>query len=200
MARIAHQAMVASPKWGIFRHVDSFLTEANRDRRRLEDFRSRRDIKAWIRAEASTEWSARVARSSRLARTYPLALSLSMKGYLKRTYPDRQILTRIRIDDLTLGAAGCRAAAADTGAMCKLCGEKPETREHFTLRCQRLTANRKAIDLTLGVDPELAFEVIILARPPHAADDVERAKTVGSLLHALWNLRTELLGLRPSLD
>ena len=128
-----------------------------------------------------------------------------MKGYLKRTYPGRQILTRIRIDDLTLGAAGCRAAAADTGAMCKLCGEEPETREqHFTLRCQRLTpareANRKAIDLTLGVDPELAFEVIILARPAHAADDVERAKTVGSLLHALWNLRTELLGLRPSLD
>ena len=61
-----------------------------------------------------------VGEKCRLARTYPLALSLSMKGYLKRTYPGRQILTRIRIDDLPLGAAGSRAAA-DTGAICKLC-------------------------------------------------------------------------------
>ena len=187
--------------------MESFLTVTNSDRRRLEDFRSRRDIKAWIHAKASAEWSERVARSS-LARTYPLARPLSMKGYLKLTYPGRQILTRIRIDDLTLGAAGCRAAAAaaDTEATCMLCREEPETREHFTLRCRRLTpareANRQAIDLTLGVDPEFAFEVIILARPAQAADNVERAKTrtVGRLLHALWNLRTKILGLRPSLD
>ena len=58
----------------------------------------------------------------------------------------------------------------------------------------------RAIDLTLGVDPEFAFEVIILARPAQAADNVERAKTVGRLLHALWSLRTKILGLRPSLD
>ena len=85
-----------------------------------------------------------------------------------------------------------------------LCGEEPETREHFTLRCRRLTAareaNRQALDITLGASPELAFEAIILARPAHAADDVERAKTVRRLLHALWNLRTKILGLRPSLD
>ena len=204
MARIAHQANSASPKWGIFRHVESFLTGVNSGRRRLEDFRSKRDIKAWIHAAASAEWSERVRSSSRLARTYPLAQTLSMKGYLTQTYPGRQILTRIRIDDLTLGAAGCRAAAADTGTLCLLCGEEPETREHFTLRCRRLTAareaNRQALDITLGVSPELAFEAIILARPAHAADDVERAKTVGRLLHALWNLRTKILGLRPSLD
>jgi hypothetical protein len=204
MARIAHQANSASPKWGIFRHVESFLTGVNSGRRRLEDFRSRRDIKAWIHSAASTEWAERVSSNRRLARTYPLAQTLSTKGYLKQTYPGRQVLTRIRIDDLTLGAAGCRAAAADTETMCTLCGEEPETREHFTLRCRRLTpareANRQAIDLTLGVGPELAFEVIILARPAQAADDVERAKTVGRLLHDLWNLRTQILGLRPSLD
>jgi hypothetical protein len=34
MARIAHQANSASPKWGIFRHVESFLTGVNSGRRR----------------------------------------------------------------------------------------------------------------------------------------------------------------------
>ena len=61
-------------------------------------------------------------------------------------------------------------------------------------------ANSQAMDLVKGLNTNLAFEVILLARPGWAADNIGRAKMVGRLLHALWALRTELLELRPSLD
>ncbi len=54
--------------------------------------------------------------------------------------------------------------------------------------------------MTRGLDEKRAFEVMILARPEAAADDIERAKLVGKLLHALWTQRSSILGLRPSLD
>ena len=54
---------------------------------------------------ASQEWKAMVEVSSVLPRTYYHSTSLDMKGYLRRAFPGRTILPRLRIDDLDLGAA-----------------------------------------------------------------------------------------------
>ena len=65
--------------------------------------------------------------SSRLARTYRYSKALATQGYLKRTFPGRQILTRLRIDDLDLGAASFRGKA-DVKEACALCGLEEETK------------------------------------------------------------------------
>ena len=106
MEKIARQANNATPKLGIFRAVHSFLEEAKAPL--LEEFRSKGDIKRWIHTKASQEWKAMVEKSSVLHRTYYHSNSLGMKGYLRRAFPGRTILTRLRIDDLDLGAASYR--------------------------------------------------------------------------------------------
>jgi hypothetical protein len=62
MERLANQANRASPKLGIFRVVDDFLVETKGPR--LEEFRSKGEIKQWIASKASQEWKARVEGSS----------------------------------------------------------------------------------------------------------------------------------------
>lgn len=206
MERLARHANASSPKLGIFRTVEKFLQGCSEPTHRLEeDFKSKRAIKDWIHMMASGEWRARIAGSMRLENTYPLARSLAAKGYLREAYPGRQILTKLRIDDLDLGAAGVRGLQ-EPWQTCSLCGMGPETRVHFVLQCEALETSRsaghsrEALDLTRGLDEKRAFEVMILARPEAAADDIERAKLVGKLLHALWTQRSSILGLRPSLD
>jgi hypothetical protein len=102
--KIARQANSATPKLGIFRIVHRFLEETKGPT--LEEFRSKGYIKRWIHSMASQEWKAKVDESVVLSRTYCLSTSLCMKAYLRRTFPGRAILTRLRIDDLDLGAAG----------------------------------------------------------------------------------------------
>ena len=141
--------------------------------------------------------------SSVLPRTYYHSTSLGMKGYLRRAFPGRAILTRLRIDDLDLGAAGYRGKS-EIKELCSICGEEAETREHFVLRCRPLNAardaNRKAMDLTLRPPQTSAFDVLILATPRGAEDDINTAIIVGKLFHDLWTLRAKLLGLRVTLD
>ena len=201
MERIANQANRASPKLGIFRIVDDFLVETKGPP--LEDFRSKREIKKWIANKASQEWKARVEGSSRLARTYRYSRALATQGYLKKTFPGRQILTRLRIDDLDLGAASFRGKA-DVKEACALCGLEEETREHFVLRCQALAvardSNMQAMGLTEHSRQDSALDVLILATPRGASDDVRTAILVGKLFHDLWTLRSKLLGIRPNLD
>jgi hypothetical protein len=205
MERLARHANASSPKLGIFRTVETFLEGCSEPARRLEDFKSKQSIKDWVHMMASGEWRARIASSSRLGITYSLARSLATKGYLREAYPGRQILTKLRIDDLDLGAAGVRGLQ-EPGQPCSLCGMGPETRVHFVLHCAALEPSRsaeqlrQALDLARGLDEKRAFAVMILAWPESAADDIERAKTVGRLLHALWTQRSSILGLRPSLD
>ncbi len=84
-----------------------------------------------------------------------------------KSYPGRIILTRLRLDDLDLGAASYKGKSA-TLALCALCGEEAQTREHFVLRCRALAGNSLAIDLTLGVPGRLlarAFDLLTLATP-----------------------------------
>ena len=201
MEKIARQANNATPKLGIFRVVHSFLEEAKAPL--LEEFRSKGDIKRWIHTKASQEWKAMVEKSSVLHRTYYHSNSLGMKGYLRRAFPGRTILTRLRIDDLDLGAASYRGKSL-LKELCAMCGEEAETREHFVLSCRPLEgardANRKAMDLARGLPLAWAFDVLILARPRGADDDTSAAITVGKLFHDLWTLRAKILGLRNTLD
>ena len=95
-------------------------------------------------------------------RTYYHSTLLGMKGYLRRAFPGRAILTRLRIDDLDLGAAGYRGKSG-IKELCSICGEDAETREHFVLRWRPLNAardaNRKAMDMSLnapGLGPRLS--------------------------------------------
>ena len=201
MEKIANQANRSTPKLGLFRGVCNFLEEANGPR--LEDFRSRGEIKRWITAMASQEWKTRVDGSDRLARTYRLCKTLTTHGYLKRVYPGRQILTRLRIDDLDLGAASYRGMR-DQKDPCAVCGLEAETREHFVMRCQALQtariANRQAMDLIEHSQQDSALDILILAVPQGASDDIPKAMIVGMLLHDLWTLRSKVLGVRQTLD
>ena len=201
MGRIARQANNASPKLGIFRVVHRFLEEAKAPP--LEEFRSKGAIKRWIHTKASLEWKAMVEESSVLPRTYYHSSSLGMKGYLRRAFPGRTILTRLRIDDLDLGAASYRGKSL-VKELCSMCGEEAETREHFVLKCRPLQdardANRKAMDLARGLPHALAFDTLILATPRGAEDDISAAITVGKLFHDLWARRAKVLGLRNTLD
>ena len=141
--------------------------------------------------------------SSCLLRTYQLATDLEIKGYLRKSYPGRIILTRLRLDDLDLGAASYRGKSA-TLALCALCGEEAETREHFVLRCRPLAAardgNSQAMDLALDVPLDRAFDLLTLAIPRGADGDINKAIRVGKLFHDMWTLRAKLLGLRHTLD
>jgi hypothetical protein len=199
--KIARQANSATPKLGIFRIVHRFLEETKGPT--LEEFRSKGDIKRWIHSMASQEWKAKVDESVVLSRTYCLSTSLCMKGYLRRTFPGRAILTRLRIDDLDLGAAGYRGKN-ENKELCSVCREEAETREHFVLKCRPLSAardaNSQAMDLALRSPQDLAFDALILATPREADDDLDRAIKVGKLFHDLWTLRAKLLGLRHTLD
>jgi len=201
MEKVAREANSATPKLGIFRVVNDFLLETAGPS--IENFRNKMEIKRWVLTKASEEWKTSVTSSTTLARTYRHSASLALKGYLKRTYPGRQILTRLRIDDLNLGAAGFRGRAEQKD-MCAMCGKEAESREHFVLRCNALVeareANKQAMDLTQNSSQDTALDALILATPPGAAEDIERAIKVGRLFHDLWTLRTKLLGLRITLD
>ena len=141
--------------------------------------------------------------SSCLSRTYQLSSELEIKGYLRGSYPGRIILTRLRLDDLDLGAASYRGKSA-TLPPCTLCGEEAETREHFVLRCRSLDAardgNNQAMDLASGSPAARAFDLLTLGTPRGADGDIIKATLVGKLFHDLWTLRANLLGLRRTLD
>ena len=152
---------------------------------------------------ASQEWKTKVDQSSCLSRTYRLSNPLIIKGYLQKTYPGRCILTRLRLDDLDLGAASFRGKI-NPWPLCAMCGEEAETREHFVLRCRLLSSVREDNSQTLQLAPtsplDSALDVLILATPRGAEDDISRAIKVGKLFHELWTLRAKLLGLRLTLD
>ena len=127
---------------------------------------------------ASREWKAKVDDSSVLSRTYHHSTVLGIKGYLRRAFPGRAVLTRLRIDDLNLGAAGYRGKS-EIKELCSVCEEEAETREHFVLSCRPLSAardaNSQAMDLALRLPQASAFDALILATPRGAEDDISKA-------------------------
>ena len=201
MEQIARQANNATPKLGIFRTVQNFLEAVSGPP--LQMFRSNKEIKRWITLKTTQEGRAKVESSTCLARTYRHTTTLATRGYLRRAFPGRTIFTRLRLDDLDLGAAGYRGRA-DTKEPCAMCDEEAETREHFALRCRSLAGARAANSQVLSwaqcPPQDSDFDVLILTSPRGAEDDIDKAILVCKFFHDLWTLRTNILGLRHTLD
>lgn len=195
--RMADVARQGEAKLGIFRLAAEILNDqqAGID---ISWFNSKRSIKKWVREWASKEWLQRAQASPSLGATYQDETSLETRGYLNYDFKGRQVLTKLRINDLDLGAAGFRGKAGSPPC-CQLCGVEPETREHFLLRCRSLEEVRSlhpdALELTRGHSKPNEWRVLILAWPKGATEDEGRARKVGALAHDLWTARATALRL-----
>lgn len=190
-----------SPGGGLFATVHQFLIRQVGDNADIRRF-SREGLKSLVRNEAQKEWRMRVANSRRLNSTYSNAHALAPRGYLGADFRGRQVLLKLRVDDLALGA-GRWANLKPQLTKCALCGRAPETRQHFVLSCAALNAVRAthsgAMALCARKTPSMAYQTLILAQPPRATEDISRARMVGALLYELWKKRCELLGIRLDL-
>ena len=202
LSLLAREGQNASPKLGIFKLVENFLSKLNGSRRSIADFRGKKDIKAWIISEATSEWKAKVSSSDRLHLTYAHESKLEIRGYLKTTFPGQQVLTKIRTDDLDLECAGTKKASGQAG-LCPLCGQQAETRVHFVVACPELAevrqAHHHAMTLITSMDERTAFQTLILARPRGATNNIGRARIVARLLLDLWKSRTSRVEIRSNL-
>ena len=195
--RFAEVARRGEEKLGIFRLVDDILNEqkAGFD---ISAFNSKKNIKKWVREQASREWLLGARASSSLGATYQDELALEPRGYLNFEFKGRQVLTKLRINDLDLGAAGFRAKSGPP-SNCQMCGVEPETRQHFLLSCKSLEEVRSlhpdALELTRGHSKPNKWRVLILAWPKGATEDERRARKVGALAHDLWTARATALRL-----
>ena len=106
------------------------------------------------------------------------------------------------MDNLNLDAAGYRERNEKICAPCVVMRQKHENILRYG--CKALSeareANKQAMDLTRNSTQDSALDVLFLATPPGAADDIERAIKVGRLVHDLWTLRAKILGIRMTLD
>ena len=91
----------------------------------------------------------------------------------------------LRIDDLPLAAASWLGRTEQSKSC--WCGQGDETREHFLLSCPEMQdirdshrANIPALEP--GRDPNIALRYVLLGAEPSAADNVERARLVGSYI------------------
>ena len=163
---------------------------------------SRDQLKRTVHAAAEKEWRVRVATSRRLKDSYSQNHTLTRRGYLSADFPGRQVLLKLRVDDLALGASRW-TGLQQTVPACLLCKRGPETRQHFLLDCKALQSVRdkhgEAMRLCMSQRSDTAFKYLILAQPVDAADDVAKATVVGALMLDLWKERCMLLDIRMDL-
>ena len=199
--RVAKEANEASPKVGLLHEVGVILTTLGEPGRTVESFRNKDEVNKWVSRAATAEWRRGVSQSTRLCDTYQVATHLRLRGYLRADFKGRQILTKLRADDLALGAASWRGRGGTTVDSCQTCRQLNcvETRTHFVLHCSALAKTRRAYPEILAwiqnSRAERAFAMILLALPERAADDIERATVVGAYLQDLWSERAAILGL-----
>ena len=149
-------------------------------------------IKRSVLATVTTEWRLRIQQQHRLTLTYPPGTQSCLRGYLQHDFKGRRVLSRLRMNDLALGAAGYNLFGPPT--LCKLCGKEPETRVHFTLTCQSLNLARCRHPLPsplLTLNEQ--FQHVILARPQGATESPTLATRMGALVFDLWRERLSIL-------
>ena len=123
------------------------------------------------------EWKRGVLLSSRIIDTYQLTSELQLRGYLRSDFRGRVLLTKLRADDLELGAASFRGRGGSLVPACQTCREQGcvESRAHFVLQCAALEpVRRRHPDILKGIRsarPERAMATILLAFPRTAADE-----------------------------
>ena len=196
---IARAALDAGGGTSLFARVNRWLSDILARPTVVSSFRKRSVLKKVVMKAARTEWIRAVQASERLKDTYAPSEPLRTRGYLDVAFRGRRVLTKLRVDDLNLGAAGYKTNAPSQ-QRCALCNTEPETRRHFTVTCTSLSHVRErheeTMRLTCGLGLTDAFRTLILARPPGATENRDRAVSVGSLLHDLWDERCRLLGIR----
>ena len=187
---------------GLFVRSNQILSTIRGRPTSVSDFRTSSSLAKVIMKAAQAEWKAEATASVRLRDTYPHSTSLRTRGYLSYDFRGRQVLLKLRVDDLRLGAGSYRSKD-DVQRPCPLCDGEPESRLHFVLSCARLSAirdsHRETMQLTRLLSPREAFSTLILARPEGATENIERAIAVGALLHDLWQWRCKILGVRAEL-
>ncbi len=160
--KVAREADTAVPKVGLFLRVSEILANHGGTQLRIEDFKSKTEIRRWIDRAAEEEWRGGIAQSSRLTSTYRSSTELRLRGYLKSDFRGRQTLTKFRADDLELEAASYRGRGGSYVDFCSTCQAKDcvETRAHFALQCEALTSVRNK--------HENIVRMIKNSRPGHA--------------------------------
>ena len=155
-------------------------------------------IKRALDAQVRKEWQARVMQNGRLRATYHSQRdSPRLRGYLRHTFKGRQILLKLRIDDLPLGAAG--SGIFGPPIRCELCGRDAETRQHFVLTCAALQSTRaRFLDFFDRYPPRTRNEDILrdilLTSHPNAADNLQQAMIRGEYLFDMYRDRLLQLG------
>jgi hypothetical protein len=203
--RVAAEANSAIPKRGLFLRIQNIFESYEGKGRDISDFENKEEIKRWISRRASEEWQRDVAKSTRLFDTYRGSTGLRLRGYLKEDFKGRQILTKLRSDDLELGAASYRGIGSTKVDPCQTCksNNATESRTHFVLHCPALEGARKIhneiYEWITKYPPERAMAMVLLAHPYNASDDLTRARSVGAYLHELWTERALILGIRNNL-
>ena len=129
-------ALSSHPAQGLFARALLILRNIDGEAADLRKY-SRRGLAKAVHRGAETEWKIRVAASSRLRDSYSAAHTLKRRGYLSIDFPGRQVLLKLRVDDLALGASRW-VAERTTLPVCELCRRGPETRQHFVLACRSL--------------------------------------------------------------
>ena len=199
---LASAAMRAEDCKGLFARVNNWLSEVTARPTLISEFRTRSQLRKVVMTAARKEWRDAVKASTRLRDTYSSSETLKMRGYLKIEFRGQRILTKLRLDDLKLGAAGYKSHAA-VQTMCALCGKEPETRIHFTVNCPTLQGVRDRHGQTMRLTRNLGlvetYQTLILARPPGATENGDRAMAVGALLYDLWTERCRILGIRSEM-
>ena len=99
-----------------------------------------RDAKSFVNKRfykvAERQWQRRIAESKSHSEIYPPRSTLRAQPYLDLpTFRGRTLLTKIRVNDLALNAAGYNTQEPTN---CTLCGEGYETRLHFVVSCPAL--------------------------------------------------------------
>ena len=197
---VARAAM--SSECGLFARVNHILTRVRGRTTILTDFRTSGSLVKLIMKAAQAEWKEAVAASERLRDTYPHSTCLKTRGYLNHEFRGRQVLLKLRVDDLRLGAGGYKSKEK-VQERCPLCNGEPESRTHFVLTCARLKTIRDhhsdTMRLTRLLSKQDAYSTLILAKPEGATENIDRAIAVGALLYDLWQMRCNLLGIRATL-
>ena len=151
--------------------------------------RWREKAKAKVRAQAAREWADRVVLQPNLLLAYGPQPVFMLRPYLKgAAFRGRQLLTKLRINDLNLKAT---SYTSDASVICPLCGTAPETRTHFVLHCPSLANTRRAYAALIAplrdrsASDALNMRIICQSTPGDAP-----AHVVGNFLADLWFTRT----------
>ena len=145
-----------------------------------------------VRRAASVSWTKRVAMQPRLSLAYPSSPSLVMRGYLKLPpFRGRQLLTKLRLDDLALSYVKHRSTRGAPVPNCSTCGLEPETRLHFTMVCPNLEYVRDQYRSSIPAlsDETMSLEVRLRHIAQSAQGSLAPAHVVGSMLADLWYAR-----------